>query len=282
MSSMYSPAEVTKNFADFGVIKAQKPLKKLFIQAIPAGLFIAFASAVANTAAFGFETESARRLASGLIFPFGLAMVILLGTELFTGNVLMSITALNRQTDWRTVLRSWGIAFLGNLLGALILSFGNAYFGQLQWGAGGLAVFTMKVAAAKCSLPFMNAFVLGLFCNILVCGAVLLSMTSKDTTGKILGAFLPIALFVTAGYEHSVANMYYIPAGLFALHNPEYVSQALQAGVDLSRLTWSNFFLGNILPVTLGNIVGGFAVGWFMWYGNLRTSNVTINRAKQK
>lgn len=280
MNSMYSPAEMTKNYADIGVVKAQKSWQKMFIQAIPAGFFIAAASAVANTAAFGFETESARRLVSGLIFPFGLAIVILLGTELVTGNALMSITALNRQSKWSSVFRSWLIAFWGNLAGALLLAAGNAYFGQLQWGGGGLAVFTMKVAAAKCSMPFLNAVAMGFFCNILVCAAVLCSMSSKDTGGKILGAFVPIALFVTAGYEHSVANMYYIPAGLFALHNPEYVSQALQAGVDLSRLTWSNFFLGNILPVTLGNLLGGFCLGWVMWYGFLKTSHARLGEVR--
>ena len=123
----------------------------------------------------------------------------------------------------------------------------------MNYSGGGLAVFTMKLAASKCSLPFENAFVLGVFCNILVCFAVLAAMSAKDTAGKVLGLFFPICFFVVCGFEHSVANMYYIPAGIFASSVPEYAAGALEAGVDLSVLTWGNFLLKNLLPVTLGN-----------------------------
>lgn len=146
---------------------------------------------------------------------------------------------------------------------------GCAYFGQMNYSGGGLAVFTMKLAATKASLPMGNAIVLGFFCNVLVCFAVLCSLEAKDVTGRIVGTFLPIASFVICGFEHSVANMYYIPAGIFASHVPAYAAKAAEAGLDLSMLTWGNFLIKNLIPVTIGNILGGVFVGASMWLGHV-------------
>ena len=147
---------------------------------------------------------------------------------------------------------------------------GCAFFGQLNYSGGALAVYTMKVAAGKCAIPFANGVVLGILCNLLVCLGVLMAMSAKDTTGKIIGAFLPVAYFVLCGFEHCVANMYYISAGLMAKAVPAYAQLAAEAGVDLSALTLSNFLLGNLVPVTLGNILGGAALGWLMWFCHLK------------
>ena len=155
--------------------------------------------------------------------------------------------------------------YAGNFIGAVGLAALMAFFGQLDIGAGGLAVYTAKVASSKSSLPWMNAFVLGIFCNLLVCIAVYLGNSAKDTAGKILGLFLPVLAFVTCGFEHCVANMYYIPAGIFAAMNPAYAPMIAEAGINTAVLDFATFATANLIPVTLGNIVGGIAIALVMY-----------------
>ena len=270
--NVFSPAEMTANYAKMGKVKAEKSIGKLFAMAVLAGLFIAFGSAVANTASHSLSDVSTARIVSGLLFPFGLGMVMLMGAELFTGNTMISISVLNRDTTLMKMLRNWGVVYLGNLAGAILLAAGCTLFGQLNYSSGGLAVYTIKIAAAKCAMPFGNALVLGFFCNILVCTGVLCSLSAKDAMGRIAGAYIPVAFFVICGFEHCVANMYYIPAGIFAMQVPEYAARALEAGISTAALTWQNFFLINLLPVTLGNILGGVGIGVAMWACNLRNA----------
>jgi len=279
--NVFSPAEMTANYAKTGKVKAEKPIGKLFAMAVLAGLFIALGSAVANTASHSISDVSTARMVSGLLFPFGLGMVMLMGAELFTGNTMISISVLNRDTTVSRMLRNWGVVYLGNLAGAVLLAAGCAFFGQLNYSSGGLAVYTIKSAAAKCAMPFGNALVLGFFCNILVCTGVLCSLSAKDTIGRIAGAYIPVAFFVICGFEHCVANMYYIPAGIFAMQVPEYAALALEAGINTAALTWKNFFLINLLPVTLGNILGGVGVGIVMWACNLRNAKFPNIQASQ-
>lgn len=205
------------------------------------------------------------RLVSGLVFPIGLMMVILLGTELFTGNALMVTAAIQRKITWGSLLRNWVVVFLGNLVGAVALAALMAFFGQLSIGGGDLAVYTAKVAAAKSALPWGNAFVLGIFCNLMVCIAVYQANTAQDTAGRILGIFFPIMGFVLAGFEHCVADMYYVPAGIFAYMNPAYTGMIDAAGINTALLTFGDFIAANLIPVTLGNIVGGVLVGATMY-----------------
>jgi formate/nitrite transporter len=267
--NFFTPAEIVKNYGAAGKKKAEMPLLKMLILGFLSGMFIALGAAVTNTAGHSIDNVSAVRILSGLLFPGGLTLVVLMGGELFTGNCLMCISVLEKQAKLSGVLKNWAAVYVGNLAGSLFTAFACAKFGQMNYSGGGLAVFTMKLAASKCSLPFENAFVLGVFCNILVCFAVLAAMSAKDTAGKVLGLFFPICFFVVCGFEHSVANMYYIPAGIFASSVSEYAAGALEAGVDLSVLTWGNFFLKNLLPVTLGNIAGGVLTGSFMWLGHV-------------
>lgn len=199
-------------------------------------------------------------------------MVILMGAELFTGNCLIAISVLEKKARLSEMLKNWVVVYLGNFAGALLVAAACACAGQFNYSAGNLAVFTMKMAAGKCALSFSDAFILGVVCNVLVCLGVLCAMTAKDTTGKILGAFIPVALFVMCGFEHSVANMYYVPAGLFAKMMPEYAALAAEAGLDLSGLTWSNFFIHNLVPVTLGNMIGGSGIGILLWLGHKRAA----------
>ena len=233
-----------------------------------AGALIALGSAATNTAAYGISDPWTARLVCGLLFPFGLAMVVMSGAELFTGNCLISISLLDRQCTLAGMLRNWSIVYVSNFAGALLVAAGCAWFGQMNYSGGQLAVFTMKLAAGKCTLPFQNAFVLAVLCNFLVCLGVIIAMTGTDTTGRILGAFLPVSYFVICGFEHCVANMYYIPAGLMAKAVPAYAQLAADMGLDLSALTLGNFLLKNLLPVTLGNMTGGDALGALLWYCN--------------
>ena len=272
--NMLTPAELTESYTKLGKAKAEKPFGRLFSLAVMAGLFIALGAAVCNTAVHSIADVSTSKIIGGLLFPFGLGMVMLMGAELFTGNVMIGISVLNGDTTLWKMLRNWGIVYLGNFVGAALLALACARFGQLGYSQGHLAAYTIKLAASKCSLPFANALVMGILCNVLVCTGVLCSLSARDTAGRILGAYIPVAFFVICGFEHSVANMYYIPAGLFALGVPEYAELAAQQGVNVSGLTWGSFLLHNLLPVTIGNILGGLAVGGTMWACHLKKARV--------
>lgn len=265
-----TPVDITRNYALAGKAKAEKPFHKLLWMSVFAGLFIAFGAAVTSTATHSLADVSTARIVNGLLFPFGLCMVILLGAELFTGNILICISVLNRDTSIFKMLRNWSVVYLGNFVGSVLLAAAGAWFGQLDYSSGGLALYTMKIAEAKSGMLFGNALVMGVLCNILVCCGVLCSLSAKDTTGRILGAYIPVAFFVICGFEHSVANMYYVPAGIFAAQIPRYAELAMEAGINISGLTWGSFILNNLLPVTIGNILGGISVGFVMWVCNLR------------
>lgn len=266
----FSPAEITQRYAAAGEVKAKRSGVQLLVLGILAGMIIAFGSAATNTAAYGIADPWTARLICSLLFPFGLGCVVIMGAELFTGNCLITISLLDGRCKLSQMLRSWVIVYLGNLIGGLMVAACCAWFGQLNYSNGALALFTIKLAAAKCALPFQNALVLGIACNLLVCMGVLMSMSAQDTAGRLMGAFLPVCFFVLCGFEHCVANMYYIAAGLMAMQVPDYARLAAEAGLDLSALTLSGFLLKNLVPVTLGNILGGAGLGWLMWFCFLR------------
>lgn len=272
MTNFFDPKEIIEGYAAAGKRKLERSAGKMFLSAVMAGLFIAFGAAVTNTAAHSIGNISAVRIVCGLLFPFGLAIVMLLGAELFTGNCMLPIAVLEKSASLGKMLRGWVIVYFGNFAGALLLAAGCAFFGQFDYSSGGLAVFTIKLAAGKCGISFIACIVLGFFCNVLVCAGVLCSLSAKDTGGRVIGAYLPVAFFVICGFEHCVANMYYIPAGLFALQVPKYAQLAIEAGIDISRLTWGNFLVGNLLPVTIGNILGGAGIGIAMWCIHLKTA----------
>jgi formate/nitrite transporter len=168
------------------------------------------------------------------------------------------------------MLRNWFYVYTGNLAGGLVLAFMIAASGHLDYNGGALALHTIKVAVSKCAIPFFHAVLLGIFCNVLVCMGVLCSLTAKDTFGRIAGAYLPVAFFVIGGFEHSIANMYYIPAGLFAHGVEVYARMASDAGLATGALSWGNFFARNLLPVTVGNIIGGAGTGLLFWFCHAR------------
>ena len=260
-----SPGEVTDNYLKAAVGKAESPLWRLFVLAIMAGVLAGLGAVASSTAAHGVPEAGVARLVTGAVFPIGLIMIVLLGTELFTGNALMVTAVISGDITVRLLLRNWAVVYVGNFIGAAGLAALMAVFGQLDIGGGSLAVYTAKVAASKCGLPWANAFVPGIFCNLLVCVAIYLGNTAHEVSGKILGIFFPIFGFVIAGFEHCIANMYYIPAGIFANMVPTYAEMIAGANINTAVLDWGTFITANLIPVTLGNIIGGVLVGVVMY-----------------
>ncbi|MBQ7594378.1 MAG: formate/nitrite transporter family protein [Synergistaceae bacterium] len=266
----WAPGEIAAFASNVGVKKANLSIINQFLLGILAGAFIAFGSQAANMATHTIESVSIGKFIGGLIFPTGLILVIMAGAELFTGNCLMIIALVEKKITLSKLLRSWLIVYLGNLAGGVLVAYLISWSGQLNYTGGLLGGFTLKAAVGKVSLSFMNAFVLGILCNWLVCLAVWMSFGAKDGISKAVVIFFPIWLFVASGFEHSIANMYYISAGILAKCDSLYVNKALELGTSQSAidaLNWAAMFTKNLLPVTLGNILGGAGfVGLAYWF----------------
>ena len=256
-------SETRQLVSDTGITKAGKSFAHLFLLGILAGAYIALAAAGSMTVACNLlanpETFGLGRCLAGIIFSGGLILVMIAGAELFTGNTMMLLPLAQRRITFYAMLRNWSIVYAGNFAGSIFVALLVCYSGQLYGGSNLVGGVTIAAAATKCSLTFWEAFLLGILCNWLVCLAIWMAASAKDVAGKILVILFPIWLFVAAGFEHSVANMYFIPAGLFAAQFPALIESAatiVQPEV-LESLTWINFFATNLLPVTLGNIIGG-------------------------
>lgn len=263
------PNEILEHSIKVGKVKASSKAGRLVVLGILAGAFIALAAVGANTAGSNLlldvNTFGIGKLVTGFVFTVGLMLVVLAGGELFTGNCLMITSVLDKEIKIKDMLRNWVIVYIANFVGAVLVAFLIYESGALNGGMVG--AITVKIAASKVSLSFVQAFILGIFCNFLVCLAVWIAFGADTTTGKIFGMFFPILLFVTSGFEHSIANMYYIPAGLFAKANEGFVAASGATSEALSNLTWGGFLANNLLPVTIGNIVGGaIFVGMAYWY----------------
>ncbi len=267
--SYLTPSEIADFTVNAGIKKASLTPTKQFLLGVMAGAFIAFGAEAANIASHTITLVSTAKLVSGLIFPAGLMLVLMAGAELFTGNCLMVLALLERKITLAKLLRSWLIVYLGNLAGGVLVAYLIFWSGQLNYTGGLLGGVTIKAAAGKISLSFIQALVLGVLCNWLVCLAVWTSFGAKDAIGKAVCVFFPIWVFVASGFEHSIANMYYIAAGILAKSNAQFVSKAIEAGASQSAidaLNWRSMFTGNLLPVTLGNIIGGCVfVGVIYW-----------------
>ena len=273
-----TPSEVAGELVTVAENKANLSLLQKIVLGIIAGAYIAFAAVASNTAAFQLmnnpSTLGLSKLLSAFVFSGGLILVVVCGSELFTGNNLMLMGVYEKKISVKQLLISWGIVYVANFVGSILIAFMVAKSGQLGFAGSMLGGATIKIACTKVSLSTSNAILLGIMCNWLVCLAVWGSTAARDIGSKIMAIFFPIMMFVTAGFEHSIANMYYISAGLFAKENSQYVDAALQLGVkqsDIANLDWSSFFLGNLFPVTLGNIIGGtIFVGTAYWLAFMR------------
>ena len=265
-----SPSEIADFTISIGVKKANMSIINQFVLGILAGVFIAFGAQASNMATHTIPDISTAKFIGGLIFTAGLMLVLMAGAELFTGNNLMIISLIEKKITPLQLLRSWIVVYLGNLTGSIFIALLILWSGQLSYTGGLLGGVTLKTAAGKTSLPFTQAFILGILCNWLVCLAVWTSFGAKEGISKAVCIFFPIWLFVASGFEHSIANMYYIPAGILAKSCPSYVTKALELGVSQSAidsLNWCSMFTKNLLPVTLGNILGGAGfVGCVYWF----------------
>lgn len=281
MDSFYTPKESINSYANKIEQRLTQSKKKVIAKAIFAGAMIAIGASASSVACHNIANVGISRLVAGMVFPCGLMMVILLGAELFTGDCMLLMEPLIDKANTNKVIRFLGLVFAGNLVGALVISLLVYFSGQLDYSSGLLGAYTIKVAVAKTSLSFGKALASGILCNILVCAAVLMALCAKDVTGKLLVSFFVIMAFVVSGYEHCVANMYYIIAGIMCKANPEYVSIAISqyslSNADIANLNVGTFFINNLLPVTIGNILGGslfFAIPLFLIYRS-KPSNIT-------
>jgi len=269
------PPAMAGKATEIGVRKARLDIVSMFALAVLAGAFIAMGAIFATTVSAGGAAlpYGVVRLLAGLAFTLGLIMVVVAGSELFTGNNLIVMAFASGRITLLALLRNWIIVYLGNFVGALLTAYLMFLSGQYTFGNGAVGLTALNIGEAKTSLEFTQAMVLGIFCNALVCIAVWMCFSARSTVDKILAIIPPIAAFVAAGFEHSVANMYFIPIALFikAGGTPAFFTAIQKSPSDFPNLTWGNFLAANLLPVTLGNIIGGAVmVGLVYWFIYLR------------
>jgi formate transporter FocA len=269
------PPEMAIKAEETGVVKANYGPRRLLVLGVLAGAFIALGAIFATTVATGSSAlpYGVAKLLTGLVFSLGLILVIVGGAELFTGNNLIVMAWASKKITTQKLLRNWFFVYIGNFIGSVGTAGLLFFSGQYTFGGGAVGLTALNIANAKTSLDFVEALTLGILCNTLVCLAVWLVMSARTTTDKILAIIFPITAFVAAGFEHCIANMYFIPVGLFIKAGaPEsFWSQIGVLPSDFAALTWSNMLLNNLLPVTIGNIIGGTVlVGAVYWAVYLR------------
>lgn len=268
------PAEVAERAETLGARKARYDIVTLTALAVLAGAFIAFGAMFSTTILSGSSEApwGIARFVAGVGFSVGLILVVVGGAELFTGNTLMVMALASRRIGLAEMLRAWAIVYVGNLIGAVGTAVLVFLAGQYLLNGGNVGAVALGIARSKTTLPFAEAVFLGILCNVLVCLAVWLSYSGRSVTDKILAIILPVAAFVAAGFEHSVANMYFIPLGLLIVNAaPEaFWSMTGFAPADFTAVDLGGF-LANLIPVTIGNIIGGgVLVGLVYWFVYLR------------
>ena len=267
------PPEIALKAEAVGVQKTRMDALQLLALAVLAGAFIALGAMFATTVlagADGVVPFGLSRLLSGLVFCLGLILVVVGGAELFTGNTLMVMAWAAGKVRLGEMLRAWAIVYVGNFIGAVGTAGLVFLSGQYLLGKGSVATVALALALNKATLPFDQALFLGILCNVLVCLAVWLAFGGRTTTDKVLAVLFPVSAFVVAGFEHSVANMYLVPLGLFikAWGPAALWTQIGGSAASYDALTWFTFFV-SLVPVTIGNIIGGGglvgAVYWFIY-----------------
>ena len=267
------PAEMATRAEYLGVRKAEMPAFTMFMLSLLAGAFISLGAIFATTVSAGSMAVTGAdgavvystglpfgvtRLLSGLVFCLGLILVVVGGAELFTGNNLIVMAWANGKVTGRALLRNWVIVYTGNFIASIATAALMFFTKQYTFGSNAVGIAALRTAVAKCDLGFVQAVALGILCNALVCLAVWLTYSARTTIDKILAIIFPITAFVAAGFEHSVANMYFIPYALFVKgFDPEFMAAVGDKVPKLELLTWQAFFIKNLLPVTIGNIIGG-------------------------
>jgi formate/nitrite transporter len=270
------PVEMAEKAELSGVKKAHLDLASSFTLSVLAGAFIALGAVFATTVvagATGTLPFGVVRLLAGTVFSLGLILVLVGGAELFTGNNLIVMAWASRRVTTGLLLRNWLVVYVGNFVGAIGTAVLVYLGGHHTFGNGTVGLAALATANAKSGLGFVQAVALGTLCNALVCLAIWLTLSARTVADKVLAIVPPIAAFVAAGFEHSVANMYFIPSGLFikAGASEAFWTQVQHTPADYPNLTWERFLVGNLVPVTIGNIIGGAVlVGIVYWFVYLR------------
>jgi len=277
------PPQMASRAEAIGIRKAQTDFWTMLALAVLAGAFIAAGALYSTTVSAGAAALpfGVGRLLAGFVFCLGLILVIVAGAELFTGNNLIVMAWAGRKVRTRLLVRNWAIVYLGNFIGAILTALIMLGTQQYMFGKGSVGVAALNTALTKATLNPIQAVFLGIMCNALVCMAVWLCYSARSTIDKILAIIFPISAFVAAGFEHSVANMYFIPMGLLIKQFAPasfWAADALAKATPAitvaayAKLTWANFFVNNLIPVTIGNIIGGAGlVGLVYWFAYLRT-----------
>jgi len=263
-----TPAETANAIVAAGERVLTQPLSRTVVLSLLAGFYIAFGAELATVVTSDAASHlglGVSRLLGGSVFSLGLMLVVVCGAELFTGNSLLAKAALQGRIPWRKLAENWGLVLLGNFAGSLFFAWLMTETGL--WRSGQVGAHAVGIAAAKCQLDYWPAFVRGILCNWLVCLAVFMATAARDIVSKLLACYVPIMAFVASGFEHNVANMYFIPLGiLLKEHIPS-------AGAE--QLGWNGLWT-NLLPVTLGNIVGGALLVALVYYFIYMRGNATV------
>lgn len=270
------PPEMALQAELIGVSKVNMSLSKTLVLAMLAGAFIAFGSIFFTTVTAGSTMSyGITRLFGGFSFSLGLVLVIVGGAELFTGNNLIIMAWANKKISTSQIFKNWFFVYLGNMIGALFIVFLMFFSKQYSFASGTVGINVLNIAKTKCELGFVQAILLGILCNILVCLAVWLCFSSRSIAGKIASIVFPITAFVACGFEHSIANMYFIPEAILVLNygDLKFLTLVHQSALHYESISWSNYLYNNLLPVTIGNIIGGAVlVGLVYWFVFLRKS----------
>jgi formate/nitrite transporter len=272
----FPPSKIAEQAENIGVIKADLDFWTLLVLSILAGAFIALGAVFSTTVTAGAEDSvyfGLGRLLGGTTLCLGLILVVVAGAELFTGNNLIIMAFVSGKVSIRKLLRNWVIVYCGNFIGSVGTALIMVPCSRYKVGHGVIWLNALIIGSEKCSKPFFDLLALGIMCNALVCLAIWLCMGARSTTDKILSILFPITAFVAAGFEHCVANMYFIPVAILIKNwsPPEFWNITGKAFVDFPSLSWHNFFFGNLVPVTIGNIIGGsLLVGLVYWFAYRR------------
>lgn len=272
------PSEMAQKAEEVGIAKAKMGLSKTLVLAILAGAFIAFGAAFSTTATAGSDMFfGVTKVLGGITFSLGLILVIVGGAELFTGNNLIVMAWANKKVSTALVLRNWFLVYVGNMIGAVAIALLVFFSKQYLFGKGTVMINMMNIALAKCQTGFISGIALGILCNVLVCLAVWLCFSAKTVTGKVISIIFPITAFVACGFEHCIANMYFVPLGMLikTFGGEEAYAIMESNNVNYDALNISEFITNNLIPVTIGNVIGGAVlVGMVYWFVFLRKQKV--------
>ncbi len=254
------PEEILEKFRHIGRSKANLSVYKMLLLGFLAGAYIAFGAQLATMIGHDvsrFLGVGFAKFLFGSVFSVGLMLVVIAGAELFTGNNLIVVGVLTKKATWSGLFKNWFWVYIANFIGSITLVYLMFYTDLWKTNNFGVGIFALKIGVAKVNLTWIEAFTRAILCNWLVCLACWMAIASKDIIGKIFAIYFPIMAFVASGFEHSVANMYFVPMAIMLKGQSALVSSSGISQGALSNLTWGNFIIHNLIPVTLGNIVGG-------------------------